>query len=1135
MKDNLNKKFFLSSWAIDNRTAVYLITIIITLAGLMTYNSLPKEKFPEIKFPQIIVQTIYPGTSPENMENLVTKHIEKECKNLTGIKKVTSNSFQDYSVVIVEFQSNVKVDKAKRDVKDAVDKARSDLPKNLPNEPEVKDVDISEMPILYVNISGNYDLSRLKKYADKVKDKIELLKEVKRVDLVGALDREIQINVDAYKMQAAGLTFDDIDRAVASENVSVTAGEIALNNQKRILSLKNEFKSADQIGNIVVKSQAGSSIYLHDIADVRDSFEEQKSYASMDGKPVISLNIIKASGQNLIDASDKVQDVVKKMQKDELPKDLNIGITGDQSDETRSTLHDLINTIIIGFILVTVILMFFMGVTNALFVAMSVPLSCAIAFLVMPTIGFTLNMIVLFSFLLALGIVVDDAIVVIENTHRIFDNGKVPIKSAAKLATGEIFLPVLSGTATTLMPFVPLAFWPGTIGNFMFYLPITLIITLLASLLVAYVINPVFAVDFMKPHDPNDTGKRRWGKKDKIVLIVAASLAAIGYLSGGWGVGNFVVFLYGFVLLEKFVLEKVIHRFQNKTWPRFQDWYTRWLKTAMAHPGKTLGIMGIIFIFAIVGISMRSPKVDFFPSGDPNFAYVYLNMPVGTDQAYTNTVLKDLEGRVDKALDMDGGKKNPNVTSIISNVTVNAVDPTAGEVGEFPNKGRIQVAFAQFSKRSGKVTTREYLERIRSAVKGVPGAEVTVDKEGSGPPTGKPVAIEITCDNLDTLVSTSERLKRYLMSKNIHGLEELRSDFQAQKPEVVFDIDRERMNNESISTAVVATNLRTAVFGKEVSRFRDAKDDYPITLRYKQDQRGDIDAIRNMSITYRDMGMGGIIRHVPVSAFANVHYDNTYGGIKRKNEKRIITLSSNVTSDANGNEVVATVQREMLDFKFPPDVSVRMGGEQEDQAETMGFLGSAGLASIALIFLILILQFNSISRTFIIMSEILFSIFGVLIGWAIFGNTISIVMSGMGIVALMGVVVRNGILLVEFMDLMLKDGMTPYDAIVEAGRTRMTPVLLTAASAILGLIPLAVGLNIDFATLFSELNPHIFFGGDSGAFWGPLAWTMIYGLSFATFLTLIMVPVMMLLSFRLKSWIARKRGKEPIQVMSVAK
>ena len=712
MKD-MFKDFKPSSWSIDNRTAIYIFTIIITLAGLSAYLKLPKEQFPEIKLPQIIVQTIYPGTSPENMENLVSKQIEKQVKNLTGVKKVTSNSFQDYSVVIVEFNTDVKVDKAKRDVKDAVDKAKKDLPKNLPNEPEVKDIDLSELPILYVNLSGNYDLNKLKKYADKIKDKIEALKEIKRVDLVGALEREIQINVDLYKMQAAGIGFDDIERGVAAENLSATPGQVSMNNQKRILSIKNEFKSVDQIQQIIIKNAFGKAVYLRDIAEIKDAFQEQKSYARLYGKNVITLNIIKASGQNLINASDKINALLEDMQVQELPNDLSVVVTGDQSETTRNTLHDLINTIIIGFILVTVILMFFMGVSNALFVAMSVPLSCAIAFLVMPTIGFTLNMIVLFSFLLALGIVVDDAIVVIENTHRIFDNGKMPIKKAAKFATGEVFLPVLSGTLTTLIPFIPLAFWSGVIGQFMFYLPITLIITLLASLFVAYIINPVFAVDFMKPHNPNDTGVRVFTKKDKIIMIIAATIILLSYITRSWSFGNFILLLYGFVLLEKFVLEKWIHTFQNKTWPAFQDWYTRILNRSLNHPFKVLGIAFVICIFSIVIVGIRKPNVVFFPSGQPNFTYVYLNMPVGTDQAYTNEVLKTIETKVHKVLEMDPAhnKFNPMVKSIISNVTVGAVDPNSGEVGEFPNKGKVTVAYVPFAERKGG-NTNDCLMRI---------------------------------------------------------------------------------------------------------------------------------------------------------------------------------------------------------------------------------------------------------------------------------------------------------------------------------------------------------------------------------------------------------------------------------------
>ncbi len=1125
MKDTF-KEFKPSSWAIDNRTAVYIITIIITLTGLMAYLNLPKEQFPEIKIPQIIVQTLYPGTSPENMENLVTKPIEKQVKNLTGVKKVTSSSFQDYSVVIVEFNTDVKIDKAKQDVKDGVDKAKQDLPKNLPFQPEVKDIDLSELPILSVNISGNYDLNRLKKYADKVKDNIEAMKEIKRVDRIGALDREIQINVDMYKMQAAGLTFDDIDRTIASENISATAGEVSMNNQKRVMSIRNEFKNAAQIGNIIIKSQSGHSIYLKDIANVVDSFAEQKSYARLDNKNVITLNVIKAKGANLIEASDKIQALVKDMQdKNDLPKELTIVTTGDQSQTTRNTLHDLINTIIIGFLLVTIILMFFMGVTNALFVALSVPLSCAIAFLVLPAIGFTLNMIVLFSFLLALGIVVDDAIVVIENTHRIYDNGKMDIKRAAKLATGEVFLPVLSGTATTLMPFIPLAFWKGVIGSFMFFLPITLIITLVASLLVAYIINPVFAVSFMKPENHDTTVKRTISKRDKILAIIFIAIAAIFYMAGSYGVANFIMFIFLFIVLERVLFSKWIHAFQNKVWPAFREWYTRILKGALKRPVLVLVVTIVLLPVSIMLYSIRKPPFVFFPSAEPNFTYVYLNLPVGTDQAYTSEVLRKLEAKVNAVLtDPKTGKRNPVVKSVIANVTVDAVDPNAGEIGDFPNKGKISVAFVEFAERHGQSTTK-ILGDIRDAVKGYPGAEITVDKEGGGPPLPKPIVIDITGENLDTLVATADRLKRYLATKQVPGVEELRSDFDANKPEIVFDLNRERMNNESISTYAVAMNMRTAIFGKEVSRFRDANDDYPIYLRLMHSQRSDVDAIRNMPVVYRDMGMGGIIRTVPVSSFADVHYGATYGGVKRKNQKRIITLSSNVLTGFEPNDVVAAVQREINEFHASPSMTIKMGGEQEEQAETGAFLGSAFAISLMLIFLILILQFNSLSRTVIIMSEVLFSITGVMLGYAAFGNTFSMVMSGIGIVALIGIVVRNGILLVEFMDLMLSEGMSEYDAIVEAGRTRMTPVLLTATAAVLGLIPLAVGLNIDFGTLFTELNPHIFFGGDSAEFWSSLAWTMIYGLSFATLITLIAVPAMCLLSFRLKAWGKRVFGK----------
>jgi multidrug efflux pump subunit AcrB len=1112
-----------SVWPINNRTAIYIGTLFLCIMGLVAYNNLPKEQFPEIKFPKMYVQTIYPGTSPENMKNLVSKHIEKQLKGITGIKKVTSNSFQDFSIVEAEFNTDVKMDKAKKSVEDALDKARPDLPQNLPNEPQIIEIDVSEIPIMNVNIYGNFDLKRLENYADKLKDKIEGLKEIKKVVKVGGLEREIQINVDLVKMTSAQLSFRDIQGAIGYENIEATPGLVKIDGEQRIISVKKVFKTADEIANVVVQNPYGSNVYLKDIAEIKDTYKEQESFARLDGKNVITLNIIKRAGQNLIDASDKIRAIVDETKTNELPKELNVVLTGDQSDATRTTIHDLINTIIIGFLLVTVILMFFMGTTNALFVALSVPLSCAIAFLVLPALGFTLNMIVLFSFLLALGIVVDDAIVVIENAHRIFHHEKLPIKEAVKKATGEVFLPVLTGTITTLMPFIPLAFWKGVIGEFMFFLPVTLIITLVASLLVAYIINPVFAVDFMKEKEYDGKEKIKWTKQTTITIIGFVVTGLLAHLMGSHGMGNFVLVMAVMFLLNKFVFVKWIHAFQTKVWPAVQNWYVRKLAWALEHRWQTMLVIVGLFIASFALISVRAPKVLFFPEAEPNFTYVYLTMPEGTDQTRTNEVLKQLEEKVDLALrDSITGKRSPIVTSVISNVKLGATNQEAGEIGEYPNRGKITVAFAKFADRNGR-STQELLNKIRATVKGVPGTQIVVDKESGGPPTPKPIVIEITGDNLDTLIASSKRLKRFLDNRQIAGVEELKSDFQANKPEIIFDVNRDRLNREGISTGMIAGDLRTAVFGSEISRFRDNKDDYPITLRLNSDQRNNIDLIKNLTITYRDMAMQGMVRQVPISSFVDIRYGYTYGGIKRKDEKQIITLSSNVTSDFNPNEVVAEVQAAVDEFQKPGEINIRMGGEQEEQKETGAFLGGALLTSMALIFLLLIAQFNSISRTLIIMSEILLSVIGVFLGIGIFNMDFVIVMTGIGIVALAGIVVRNGILLIEFSDIKLKEGLSPKDALLEAGRTRMTPVLLTATATMIGLVPLAVGLNMDFAELFTTGNPHIFFGGDSVAFWGPLSWTMIFGLSFATVITLIIVPVMMVMALNWKAkWKNRK-------------
>lgn len=1130
MKD-LKKEFGPSSWAIDNKTAIYVLMFLITVMGYLSYQSLPKENFPDIAIPKIFISTTFIGQSPQNVENLVTRQLEKQLKSLKGLKKVTSNSLQNVSVITAEFNQNVDIKDAKQEVKDAVDRAKQDLPQNDQNykEPNISDINVADLPILYINISGDYDLKKLKEYADLLKDEIEGYKEISKVDEIGALTPEIQINVDLNKAAAAQITFDDIINAVGNENILASAGSIKTDGVRRTIDVKQDFKNAGQVAAMVIRNPTGRAVYLRDIAEVKDSFLEQESYARLKTpnssvfKNVITLNVSKRAGENLIETSDKINSMIKDKQKTVFPKGLNITVTGDQSDKTRSTLNDLINTIIIGFVLVTVILMFFMGTTNALFVALSVPLSCFIAFLVMPVMGLTLNMIVLFSFLLALGIVVDDAIVVIENTHRIFNNGKVPIKEAAKMAAGEVFLPVFSGTMTTLAPFVPLLFWNSIIGEFMRFLPITLITTLLASLVVAYIMNPVFAVDFMKPHIKGEHDHPKFDRSVKRALIWLGGITILGYLVNV-GFGNFMVLIIVLYLLNHFLFVKWIDRFQNGAWPKFKDWYARVLEKAVRRPVLMLvGTIGLFFL-AIFLTATIGKTPEFFPAGAPNFAYVYITLPIGTDQATTNEVTKKIEQKVAQVVEPD----KDIVTSIISNVTKSVSDPQDEDQNDYENKGKVTVAFAEFAKRNGK-DTKAILTKIRNSIQGLPGVKISVTQEASGPPTQKDISLEIIGDNLDTLVNTSNRLKAFLAKQNIAGIENLTADVQSDKPEIVFDIDRERANREGITSGQVSKNLLTAINGWKAADFRNTKeDDYKIMVRAEESQRGSIDALRNLKITYRDLATGGAIRQVPISAFTDVRYSSTYSNIKRKQQRRVLTLSSNVIKPNNPNDVNANIIKAIANFKKPDTVTIRQGGGQEDQLEAAKFLGSALLASFGLIFIILTLQFNSVGKTFIIISEIFLSIIGVLLGVTLTGMTMSIVMTGVGIIALAGVVVRNGILLVEFTDMLIAEGANLHDAVVEAAHTRMTPVLLTATAAILGLIPLAVGFNIDFAGLFTHFAPHIFFGGDNVAFWGPLAWTMIFGLGFATIITLILVPCMYIIRVNIKNYFSGKKGGKKV-------
>lgn len=1122
------KEFGPTSWAIDNRTSIYILTVIICIAGLFTYIKLQKEKFPDIVVPRIIVSTIYPGVSPTDMENLVTRVIEKELKGVNGVKKINSSSNQDYAIVDVEFNTNVQVQYAKQLVKDAVDKARTDLPNDLPTPPNVKEVSFSEFPIMNVNLSGNLPLVKLKKYADDIQDQIESLPEITRVDIVGALEQQVNVDVDLYKMAAAHLTFDDITRAIQSENLNVSGGSITVGAQKRAVRIAGQYARAADIGNIFVNNSDNSPIRLGDIATVQDAFKDRESYARLDGKTAITLNVVKRAGTNLIDASDKIRTIIQQDQKTTLPKDLKVTITGDTSNDTRVTLTDLINTIIIGFILVTLILMFFMGTTNALFVGLSVPLSMFLAFLVLPILGFSLNMIVLFSFLLALGIVVDDAIVVIENTHRIHrDHPDLSIEKSAKFAAGEVFVPVLAGTLTTVAPFIPLAFWPGIIGKFMYYLPITLIVTLLSSLIIAFIINPVFAVSFMQREDHDSHESKRPPLTRTFLGWMGGLLvvAGLGYAFSSPFVGNLTLFLIFFIFLNRYVLNRGIAYFQQRSLPAFQNGYARLVGWAV-HGSfwRQAGIVGgmiVVLVLSGVAIGARKPQVEFFPKGDPKFIYTYIRMPIGTDVAVTDSITSVLEQRVYGVI----GRNNPDVESVITNVAIGANDPQEQVGAAQSHLGKVAVAFKELSERTGP-KTGTYMDKIREVVKGVPGAEVTVDQESGGPPVGKDIAIEVVGDDYQQLARLSKKVYRYVDSLQVPGVEKLRSDLEDRNPEIALNVDRERANREGISTAQVGILARTAIFGRESSKFKTPDDEYDIQVRYAEPYRKNIDALMNAPITFRTNR--GTLRQVPISAVADLNYGTTYGAIKRKNLKKIITIGSNVVRGFTAPDVVAQIQQSLSTFPVPEGYQVRMGGATEDQQETQSFLGVAGLLAIGLIFMILVTQFNSAAKPLIILSEIILATAGVLLGYAATGMKISIVMTGVGVVALAGIVVKNGILLIEFTDILRAQGVPLREALVQAGRTRLNPVILTATAAILGLIPLAIGLNIDFYGLLAAGKPHFFVGGESVVFWGPLAWTIIFGLSFATIVTLLIVPVLYLLNEELQAGVAGRDVDAPL-------
>lgn len=1118
----ISKQFGLTSLSLNNKTTVYVLTLLVVIMGLTTYLTLPKESFPEVSQPIVYIGTPHPGNSPVDMENLVTRPIEREVNAIAEVDNIKSTSVQDYSTIIVEFTSSTDIEDALTKVKDAVDRAKPDLPE-LQTDPNVFEMDFSEFPILNLNLSGNYTMEELNEYAEYLEEEIEKVSEISKVEIRGINEKELKINVDPYQMEAREVNFSDIENAVRSENITLSGGSITQGDIKRSVRVVGEFTYPEEVLDIVVKSEKGNIVYLKDIAEVDFDYKEAKDYARLRGNPVVMLDVVKRSGENLLSATDKINVILEEARENVFPKDLIVTKTNDQSEQTRELVSSLENNIISGVILVVLVLLFFLGPRNALFVGVAIPLSMFMSFMILGMFGISINMMVLFSLIMALGMLVDNGIVVVENVYRLMEEGLSPFE-ATKRGVGEVAWPIIASTATTLAAFLPLAFWPGMMGEFMKFLPITLIVTLGSSLFVALVINPVLIASFMKL-DTGEVNKKRL----MIFVAIGAALGLILLAIGATVLGNLLIIAAIITVLNIYVLSPSSRSFQSSFLPWIEGKYRSLLNFALNGWKPALFFWGtiVLFIFSFVLMSIFPPEVEYFPKTDPKYINVFIEFPVGQDIESTDRFTEEIEEIVFEVVE----PYESIVESIIANVgqgTSDPNDPSSFGQQDTPNKARITVNFAEFKYRNG-ISTKKILSEIRESIGGYPGVAVTVDQNADGPPAGKPISIEISGDKFDKLVDLTEDVKKTINESGIEGIEKLKADLETGKPELIVNIDREKARRFGLSTNSIAMEMRTALFGKEISKYKEGEDDYEVQLRLMEKYRNDPDALMNKSIIFRDQSSGQI-QSVPISSVASTELSSTYGSVKRKDLNRVITLSSNVEEGYNATAINDEIKALLDNYEMPDGYEYKFGGEQEKQAKEMAFLSTALGIAVSLIFLIIVAQFNKVTTPFIIMMSVLLSTIGVFLGLVIFQMNFVVIMTMIGIISLAGIVVNNAIVLIDFIELSrevrrreLGVDKLPFDEIIksiaEAGATRLRPVLLTAITTILGLIPLAVGINIDFVKFLGNYNADFYLGGDNVAFWGPMSWTIIFGLSFATFLTLIIVPVMYLFFAKINRWI----------------
>lgn len=1099
------KEFGLSSFSIDNRISVLVLVFLVAIMGIQSYLSIPKESSPDITIPNVMVITTYPGVSPEDMESLITRKLEDELSGISDVKQMGSSSAEGYSNINLEFNSDVDINDALQKVREKVDLAQPELPSEA-EDPIIQEINFSEFPIMQVNLSGQYGVVQLKEIAEDLQDQIETIPSVLEVNLAGGLEREVKVDVNLPKLKYYGITFADIVAAIQRENVTVPGGNIDVGTKKFLVRVPGEYQTVEPIEDIVIDAPEDRPIYIRDVAEVSFGFKERETYAELNSDPVISLSVVKRSGENILETSSAVKSLMEE-ELPTLPPTTHYEITSDQSDDIKAMVSSLENNIISGLLLVVGVLLFFLGVRNASFVGIAIPMSMFLSFIVISAVGMTMNMIVLFSLILALGMLVDNAIVVVENIYRYLEEGYDNF-TAAKKGTGEVAVPIISGTLTTLGAFLPLLFWPGIVGEFMGFLPQTLIITLSSSLFVALIINPVLCALFMNLDQAEESDKPKMTSRGKKFMAGGALLILlIGLLSNFVSWTMLIIGAVLLYLLNRFVFSPLGDWWQKEGLNNVLGKYEKTLRWSLHHGKTVVGISVFVLISSFVVFGLFNSGIEFFPESIPPVqAYVQVEAPVGTNVDFTKSVVDELGQRIPDI------PNNEDIESVLSTsgsaITAN---PMASQ-GNSSHLGTIVVNFVDYQQRTG--STFDAIEYARSNLpQGIAGAEITVEKPQNGPPSGKPINLEVSGKDMDELERISTDIMTILERDPVYGkLDGLEVDLSEARQEIQINVNREKAAIFELSTQQIGNTVRQAINGVEASQYRDGKDEYEVTVRLDKQFRNNLSALEDLTIVEDG-------RQIPLSSVASWEVGEGFGSITHIDQERVVTVMADVRSNYNANAVLQEVQTVLDDYmsnEIPVGYNASWTGQQEDQQEAIDFLSTAFLIALFLIAFILISQFNSVSKPFIVMTSVIMSTAGVFYGLVIFQMPFVIIMTGIGIISLAGVVVNNAIVLIDYIDILrTRDNMPLFEALVQGGKVRFRPVILTALTTTLGLVPLAIGFNLDFITLtnypvefFTNIGEYLYWGGEQAAWWAPMAIAVINGLIFATFLTLILVPVL---------------------------